>query len=313
MSRTTLVLGVDGGGTKSIGLVSDQAGNILARQETGGSNPNVVGFDGCADTLFALITAVCDDAGCKPENLRSMVLGLAGAGEVETRERIIEALGACFEDARAKVPPSVVVETDSRIALEGAFGGAPGVVVVSGTGSVVVGKNDHGDVKSVGGWGRFLGDEGSGYAIGREGVRAVMLEMEGRGQATRLRQLVANRYKWSGRDDIIRAVYQDSLDLSTLAPLVMEAAVNHDLVCQKILQEAASHLVDQVRAVVMKMGIIRKVGLVMCGGLLERNTVFANVVHLKVLKVLPQVDIRRPLFSAAEGAVRMALNQIRRT
>ena len=81
MSRNPLVLGVDGGGTKSIGLVADPSGNILVRREGGPSNVNVVGVDGAARNLRKLITECCDDARCMPHELGAVVFGLAGAGD----------------------------------------------------------------------------------------------------------------------------------------------------------------------------------------------------------------------------------------
>jgi len=312
MNRPLLVLGVDGGGTKSIGLISDQSGRILSRQEAGASNPNVVGVDASAETLFNLISSCCEEAGCSAEELRNAVLGLAGAGGTASRDRVLEALEHRFV-AADMTPPPLVIENDARIALEGAFDGGAGVVAIAGTGSVVIGKSGTGDVHLVGGWGRLLGDEGSGYAIGRDGVRAVIMILDRRGEPTRLTELFALQYRWKTREDIIEGVYHGSFDLATLARCVMEAAANHDLVSQKILQNAAAQLVDQIRAVVMRMGILRKVGLVMSGGLLERSTVFSNVLQLKIMRVLPQVEIRQPLNGPAQGALRLALDGVRKT
>ncbi len=311
MSRAPLVLGVDGGGTKSIGLISDYSGKILARKEVGATNPNVVGLEVSAKRLFELMTRCCEEARCDIHELHSSVLGLAGAGGIEFRERIVEALNAHLLTAGSK-PLPLAVESDARVALEGALDGGPGVVVISGTGSMVMGKTERGEVHTVGGWGRILGDEGSGFSIGRDGVRAVSLVLDGRGDPTKLKELFAAKYQWVTRDDIIKAVYQKGFDPSKLAPLVMEAAVNHDLVGQKILQNAATQLVDQIRVVVMRMGFLRKVGLVMCGGLLEHNTVFTNVLHLKIMKSLPQVEIRKAVHSPAHGAVRMAIDRVRK-
>jgi len=180
MSRTSLVLGVDGGGTRSTGLIADLSGNILSRREGGATNPNVVGFDESARTIFDLISGCCKEVHCSPDELRAVVLGLAGARVHEFRERIREEVNAQFLQNGSR-PLPLAVETDARIALEGAFDGGPGVVLIAGTGSIVIGKNEHGDILSVGGWGRILGDEGSGFAIGRDGVRALTAYYDGRG------------------------------------------------------------------------------------------------------------------------------------
>jgi N-acetylglucosamine kinase-like BadF-type ATPase len=311
MSRNPLVLGVDGGGTKSIGLVADPSGNILTRRESGASNVNVVGLDGAARSLRKVITDCCDDVRCPPNELSSVVLALAGGGNEQTREGIKKALSELFQKDGIKLPP-LFIETDARAALEGAFDGGPGVVIIAGTGSIVIGKTPKGDLLTIGGWGRFLGDEGSGYFLGREALRVVTLQMDRRGDATKLKQKLAETHHLGTRGDIIKAVYQEKLELSRIAPLVLEAAAENDIVSQKIIQSAALLLAEQARVIVLQMGILRKVGLVMAGGLIEHENVYSNTLHMKLMKLLPQVDVRQPLHSPAHGAVLMALERMKR-
>ena len=312
MSRRLLVLGIDGGGTKSIGLISDDLGNMLARRMGEAANANVVGVDTAAKNLFQLVNMCCEDIRCRPDELRSIVFGLAGAGREENRRRVQEAVETLFENEGLKVRP-ISIETDARVALEGAFGSGPGVAIIAGTGSIVIGKTQRGDVLTVGGWGRLLGDEGSGYYIGREALKAVMLHYEYRGDSGKLREILANKYNWSSREQIIGAVYQENFDVASLAPVVLEAAADHDAVSQNILQSAATHLVEQARVIVMQLGILRKVFVAMCGSLIDHDTVYANVLHIKLLKMLPQVDIRPVVHSPAHGAVLMALETFKKS
>jgi N-acetylglucosamine kinase-like BadF-type ATPase len=302
-------LGVDGGGTRSTGLIADLSGNILSTHEVGATNPNVVGFETSARHLHQLITKCCEDVRCDPQDLRSIVLGLAGVRVPEFRMRIVDEVNEQFVK-RGSHPLSVSVETDARVALEGAFDGEPGVVLIAGTGSIIMGKTGRGDVTSVGGWGRILGDEGSGYAIGREGIRAVTFAYDGRGDNTKLTDLLTRKYEWGSKEDIIKVVYQEGFEISQVAPLVMEAAVDNDVVCQKILQNAAGQLVDQLRVVVMRMGILKKIPVVLSGGLVETGSVFRNVLQIKIMKVLPQVEVRQPKHPPGYGAVRMAIVRI---
>jgi glucosamine kinase len=316
MSRKPLVLGIDGGGTKTIGLVGDMSANILARREVGATNPNVVGFDSAAQNIHKLILQCSADVGCSPAELRSVVLALAGAGQESTRKRLKEAVGGLFASDKTAAGSSkslpIGVETDARAALEGAFDGGPGVVIIAGTGSIVIGKTQHGDILTVGGWGRTLGDEGSGYHIGREALRAVTLQYDRRGDATKLRDIFGERFQWKSREDIITAVYQEKFDLSKLAPVVMEVAADNDIVAQKLLQHAALQLAEQARGIVMQMGILRKVGLVMSGGLIDHETVYSNTLHMKLMKLFPQVDIRPALHPPAHGAVLLAIERVKR-
>ena len=311
MSRKPLVLGVDGGGTKSIGLVADPSGNVLTRRESGASNVNVVGLEGAARSLHKVIADCCDDVRCRPDELTSVVLALAGAGEDANRQRIKDSVNELFAKEGFKSLP-IIVETDARAALEGAFDGGLGVAIIAGTGSVVIGKTNRGELLTVGGWGRSIGDEGSGYFIGREAVRLVTLQMDRRGEPTKLKEKLAELHRWKTRADIIRAVYHEKFELSLLAPIVLEAAAQNDVVSQKLLQNAALQLAEQARVIVMQMGILRKVGLVMVGSLIDHENVYSNTVHMKLLKLLPQVDVRQPLHSPAHGAVLLALEQMKK-
>jgi len=311
MGRKQLVLGVDGGGTKSIGLIADEDGNILARREVGATNPNVVGFDTSAKHIVDLILSVCEDVRCNPDEVRSIVLGLAGAGAESDRNRLLDEVHTLFAGLVEKKLP-ITIETDARVALEGAFNGGHGVVVIAGTGSIVIGKTQRGEVVTVGGWGRIVGDEGSGYYIGREALAAIALHMDKRGEATRVKDVVARTFGWETREQLIAAVYHENFDIASLAPVIFEAAAAYDVVSQRILQKAATLLADQASVIVKQMGILRKVGMVMCGSLIDHETVYANVLHMKILKVLPQVDIRPAVHSPAHGAVLLALALLKR-
>lgn len=311
MSRRSFVLGVDGGGTKTLGLLADEYGNILTRHTAGATNPNLVGFETAAKTIVKLTADSCEDGRCHIEELKAVVLGIAGASIEPNKQRLRGAVEAMFTKGGLKTPP-IVVETDARVALEGSFAGGQGVVIIAGTGSIVTGKTQKGEVLSSGGWGRIIGDEGSGYYIGREAVRLVTLMYDRRGEKTKLRDVFEEKFHWKSRDDIIEAVYQEKFDLSSLAPIVFDTAATNDIPSQKLLQQSATQLAEQARVVVMQMGILRKIGLVMLGGLLDQGSVYANVLHMKLMKLLPQVEVKSPVHPPAHGAVLMALEKLKR-
>ena len=306
---TTLVLGVDGGGTKTLGLISDQDQHILARQLVGATNPNVVGVEGSAKNIYQLISACCEEAHCTPADLRSVVLGLAGAGGTAIHKSLRDAVNALVTKGGA-APLSITVEGDTRIALEGAFAGGPGIVIISGTGSMLIGKTPQGTIHTVGGWGRVLGDEGSGYYLGSEALKAVTRDYDGRGDSGTLRRVLAQKYGWDTRDRLIAAVYREKFDIPSLAPLVLQAADNGDSISMQILQRGAAHLAEQVKALTMKMGITGATGLVMCGGLVDHETVYAKILAREIPKLCPQVEIRSAILPPAHGAVLLALEQL---
>ena len=309
MSKPVLVLGADGGGTKSHGLVANDQGVILGTYEVGGSNPNVVGFEAASDALSLLIIRCCENARCKVGELSSVALGLAGVGRKEDADRMVEEVNARLAH-HGEGPLSIAIETDARVALEGAFNGGEGIVIIAGTGSIVFGKTSRGEILRVGGWGRVLGDEGSGYYIGREALTAVTHDMDNRGYAGSLKNTFAKKFKWNSRDDIIEAVYRDGFDIPSLAPLVMHAAEHNDLVSQKILDKAATLLVEQVDTLVKQMAVAGKVQAVLFGGLMQSGSIYADAVRMKIIRSLPQIEIITPKQSPAHGAVLMAIQRL---
>jgi N-acetylglucosamine kinase-like BadF-type ATPase len=227
------------------------------------------------------------------------------------RSKLAEALRS--ESAVRGLPElPITLETDSRVALEGAFGGGPGVVMIAGTGSILIGKLPDGTVRSVGGWGRVLGDEGSGYFLGLEATKAVSREMDGREDASSLRKIFSETNGWVSRDTIIAAVYQQQFDLASLAPLVLKAAGENDQVAMAILRRAASHLADQLRAMVRAMGSQSRVGVVFIGGLIDHDTVYARLLRETITELVPFAEVRPALHPPVGGAVLVALSHLQR-
>ncbi len=309
MARRALTLGIHGNATKSVAILADETGAVLARRE--GAALNGSGFDAGARVIFILVNRCCEDARCTPADLASVVIARPGVEREEDASRFRETVTALFTKNNVKLL-SVTVEPDWRAVLEGAFDGSDGVVIVAGADTIVVGKTPRGQVVRVGGWGRLLGDEGGGFYIGREALVAVTHECEQRGTSGRLRDVLGQKFHFDTREHILSAVYQEKFDIASIAPLVIDTAAHNDLVAQRILDRAAALLADQARIVVMQMGLLRKVRLVMAGSLVDHETVYANTLHMKLLKVLPQVEIRAPLHEPAHGAVLLALGKLKK-
>lgn len=312
MPDTRLVFGADGGGTKTLGILADRAGTELARMQLGPGNPNVAGVDGAARTLLDLIAGCCDAARKSPQDIGAAVFGLAGVGSIPVRNKLYEAVRSMIA-AKSWSPVNVTIDTDARIALEGAFGGGPGVVIIAGTGSNLIGKMPDGTVGSVGGWGRVLGDEGGGYYLGLETARAVARDVDGRSHASRLRALLADRFGWETRDRIIAAVYQEKFDLASIAPLVMETAEEGDAIAIDLLQQSAAHLVDSLAALVRRMPGVSPVGVVFIGGLIDHDTVYAEILRRMIVERVPGAEVQPALYPPVRGAVLMAQHLLQRT
>lgn len=311
MTKSALVIGIDGGGTKTSAMLSDSGGIVLAHETGGPSNFQVMGAESAAAALFGLVTNLCQKAGRPIGDVHALVAGLTGAGREPDQERMRTA----FQDhARnfGALFPRLRIESDARVALEGAFEGAGGIILIAGTGSIAFGKTPEGEILRTGGWGRFIGDEGSGYVIGRDGLSAVTKELDGRGRKTLLTAMAAEQFGLSNQERIIEQVYKNNFDIAALAPLVIQAAAEHDLECGRIINRAAFELSELVRGLVLQMeratrGPRQKIPLSFIGSLLTTETVFPSIVKHKIESSLPQVVVRKPLGTPAYGAVLMAL------
>jgi N-acetylglucosamine kinase-like BadF-type ATPase len=304
-SSTAAVVGIDGGGTKTLTLLADAGGTVIARAQGGPSNQNVVGPDAAAATIARTMIECCRSAGMFVEGIAAGVIGLAGAGSPDERMNLLRLIGSHF-DATVRERLRLRIETDARIALEGAFDGGPGIVVIAGTGSAVIAKNAEGEVRTFGGWGRVLGDEGSGYFIGREALRSLLLTCDAAGALGPLERSVAEETGLRTRDQIISAVYRDNFTMPSIAPLVLRAADAGDAHALSIVNTAAGFLADQVAIAVDRLVWKDDPGIVFTGGLIDAGGLYAGMLEAAIRERTSRARVHAPLRSPAEGAVRMA-------
>lgn len=310
------VLGIDGGGTKTLGIIADLQGNVVASASGGMSNVQIAGADGTARVCFDVLERCCRRTRCKPDQLQAVVLGLAGAGREPDRLRTERAIRALARERGVHLR-NLRVESDGRIAVEGALGGNAGIVIVAGTGSVGFAKDADGNIHRVGGWGRVIGDEGSGFAIGREALRAISKHLDGRGEPTLLTALAGKILNLSDPVTIISKVYQDHFDVSSVAPLVLRAAEKGDRVARKILDKGSSELVDHVKVLLKKLRSSKKhrrgkkISVALLGGLLEYPNYFSRTLKKKIKSKFLPIKIQTPQRSPAYGAVLLALERAR--
>jgi len=242
-------VGVDAGGTGSRAVVV-RDGVVVARRDLGPIN--VLLHADAVDRLAGAVT----DAGAAAAGF-----GLAGLRSDEHARELTAELAR-------RTGARVVVGDDTDAALAGAFAGRPGIVVIAGTGSGAAGRDAAGRTVRVGGHGFLLGDEGSGYWIGREAVRAALRAADGTGPATALTAVVERAFgSLTGAETLVHQRPTDRQLLSRLVPLVAAAAsgssvpgaaadrvAGGDAVAARILAEAAAHLAELAAAVRARLG-----------------------------------------------------------
>jgi glucosamine kinase len=253
-----LYVGVDGGATRCRAMVLDRDG----RQVGGAEGPAGIVTVRAATAAAAIVAAVVrdavrdalradigddvGDAGTSPPVAR-LVAGLAGAGRADARDAARSALVA------TGIARAVEVLGDSEIALDDAFDDGAGILIVAGTGSMALGRKASGreaPQARAGGWGVVLGDEGSGWWLGINGLRAVARATDGRGPATTLTRILLDALSLPGPAAMISRVDGASKgEIAALAPLVLRAARDGDAVARQLADDAAGELAAAAAAV----------------------------------------------------------------
>ncbi|HXI44243.1 MAG TPA: BadF/BadG/BcrA/BcrD ATPase family protein [Bryobacteraceae bacterium] len=233
-----LFLGVDGGQSSTKALIGDEAGQVLGAGAGGPCNHAgaAEGREKLARAVRESVAAACARANLNVEQVRFEAACFGMSGGPEDKQNIL-----------AEILPAatLVVTHDALIALSGATAGEPGVVAISGTGSIAFGRNAAGATARAGGWGFLFGDEGSGFDIVRQAVRAALRFEEGWGPETALhRALVADA---GARDanDLMHRLYTEEWPrprASRLARIVDGMALDGDAVACEILLNAAQQL-----------------------------------------------------------------------
>jgi len=304
------VIGIDGGGTKTHAVIVGMDGGMLAESFGGPTNLQTVGIKTAASTIFDLINETCSKAQCPAEYLQNVVLGLAGAGRASDRAELSNTILAVA--LKKKFPlKNVAIETDARIALEAAFAGGPGIVVIAGTGSIALYRTEDNKILRAGGWGYLLGDEGSGYSIGRDALNYVMRQYDGRSEKTELTNKALAHFQVDKVEDIIPKVYGGNTDFASFAPKVFEAVVERDRVAHTVIVKNSTEIVELVRILTMKVRPKKKLPVALMGGLLESENVYSKMVKDRIIHSLPNVVIQKPKFPAAFGATIIGLHAFR--
>jgi N-acetylglucosamine kinase-like BadF-type ATPase len=300
----TFVVGVDGGGTSLRAVVATRDLEVVGSSHTAGANPSVLGRTEAAQRIIAAVREALADAGVPPEAVAAAALGIAGAAASHSAEWLCQVARQALPTAR------VVPSADYEIALAGANGRLEGVLISAGTGSVAYGVNPQGRSALAGGWGYLLGDEGSGYWLGREGLRALTLAQDGRGPGTVLQESLPEALGLAlDRTALIRWLYADPTsrvgEIAALAPAVLAAADRGDGVAADIVGRAARHLAGLGRAVAARLGLACP-QYALAGGLLAQP----NPLSTALCQQLGLPSIPKPQYPPALGAAILALRAL---
>jgi N-acetylglucosamine kinase-like BadF-type ATPase len=304
MSTASYVIGIDAGGTKTVCQLADATGTLVAEARAGGANLQAVGELEVEKVLYHVMEAAIGDREIVP---RAICLGIAGVDRPDDAAVVRSILRRIGFQAR------LLVVNDALVALESGAPSQPGVVIISGTGSIAYGRNAAHEAARAGGWGHVLGDEGSGYWIGRAALRAVLRESDRRGPATALTALLLEHFGIAQAQGLLHEVYYSNLRpsaIGSLATCVDGAFREGDAVAIGILRAAANELEGSGMTVARRLGLVgQDFTFVLSGGIFRAIPWLREELERRLTLAAPGCRAMLLTREPATGAVLLALQE----
>lgn len=303
----TIVVGIDGGGSKTHAIVADESGNSMGEATGPGSAVKPGEEEASAEVIATTVREALENAGMANVTPRVLCVGVAGAGRENAKQALWQAL------AGREIANDVVIHTDTAIALDDAFGDGPGVLLIAGTGSAAFGRSPAGTTGRCGGWGPIIGDEGSGTWIGRRALSIVTAAADGREAQTALTGAVLTAAEVNEVSELIPwAASATREQIAALAPVVFTVADGGDLRANAVVSLAVEELMLHIRALGQQLfGDERAaIPVALAGGLMTKGTMLRKRLEHRLRAAVPGAQVKSGPIVPARGAVRGALRFI---
>lgn len=293
------IIGIDGGGTKSSCVFADESGKPIYETSGGPANFLIIGTENAAYNILTAIQSGLRKLEASAENISMILCGAAGAGRKHHSESLKNAL-------MKKLPEEIkiFVESDARIALEGALAGEPGAILIAGTGSVIFGKDGSGKIFRAGGYGRVIGDEGSGHSIGAATLNLISKMIDGREAEGEMLQDFNVIFHIDNEDDLINLVHNPGFDIPSIAMFTIKSAEKGIPEAEKILDQESDELIKHITAIKNKLNL-KPLKLVLIGSLAENSNYYSKLL-IKKINRLENVELTKKQYSPEMGAILMA-------
>lgn len=292
------LIGIDGGGTKTLLRAATFDLQPLGEAKGGASNLTALEEDAVKTNLTDLLNGFFASSGLKPEDCAGLVLGTAGA----TTAGAQAVLKGLFAELLPNTP--VIITNDAIPMLFAGSGSGTGMVLVSGTGSVCFGRNTDGTLFRAGGWGHIIGDEGGGYAIGRDSLIAIMEAYDGRGPKTLLTDMIYDHLDLTGPPDLLDWTYRrgnGKAEIASLSRFTEKAALQGDEAAIAIFDRSAADLAKLTAAVASNLPPEGHVCVITGSNLTK-----APLLREKLTALQPHIRFIISEKDAAEGCLLMA-------
>lgn len=293
-----LVCGIDGGGSVTKVVIADLHGNIVNYFSVASINHYGVGIEKAKKCYSGIAATLNEKLGCLPSVI---FVGHSAFSTLVDKEKVEELTDGVFQNA------VVIFHADVYSALLAFTMGKAGAVLIAGTGSMACGIDANGTYHTVGGWGQTLGDEGSGYYLGIEGMKAAIHGFEGLAESTILTDKLIQYFKVEKLEEVIEKFYNPPIEKKEVAAFAVEvdaAAMMGDAVAIKILEDAAHWLYRLAIAIAHKCNT-DNVGYY--GSAINHNNTIRTILKQKL--TAHNITLAKPIFTAEIGAVFGALQE----
>lgn len=302
-----IVIGIDGGGTKTKAIAINSAGSVVAESSASGMNYNFIPLEEAVKNACEAIRGL---------KLNQPVCAV-GIGDASLDDETKNMLTIRFvENLRKMIGISdgvpIHIKSDAFMALYGLTGGKPGVLIISGTGSMGVGMDSFGNMYTVGGWGNPSTDAGSGYDIAVRALCAVFNATDGVGPATSLTEKALSFFNVDKPRELINIFNSADCkhsDIASFTPVVAQCAQNNDVMACSILKQAAQRLAEYACSLLDKIGECNCL-LGMYGGIFQHNEMVRKLFIQQITSKFSRVSIIFPKLPPEMAAARYALDKM---
>lgn len=297
-------IGIDSGGTKFEIVITDFQKKVIYSGKYPSCHYSVHGAEKTAEVLSGYIRKSTKKKSLKLEHCKGICFGIAGAREEFDRKKLTR----LFKNKLGV--KNITVVTDAKNAITAAFNGGDGIILIAGTGSVLYGKYK-GKLNRVGGWGRILGDQGSGFIIGRDGLRELVKEYDERGlgkEESIFSKLVRKRFNITSKN-IVDKVFAQHFEIQRVVECVIEAAEKKDKVCLKIVNQAAEDLLNNIKLYLKLAKVKRKIEIAFIGSVIENDHILSQALRRGIKRDLKNVSVVKKRNEPTMGAIYIAMGE----
>jgi len=290
-TKAKYLIGIDSGATASEALLVPVLGGKETVKKYQPINFNILGFDESLKRLIHIIKDSSKKTGLK--KIAYIVAGISGARGEKDRKKLAKAASETLKFKNIAVYPDTAIAFASIFShFERNCG-----ILLAGTGSVLYFVNSKGIIERYGGWGRILGDEGSGYWIAREALNRITLSYDRRGKKSKLEQVLKNKFGIN-KENLIKKVYHQNFDIARFTKYVFLEAEEGDSVSKKIIKEAAEklsgHFIPPKKT---------KATIALCGSLFTEEKLLEKHLRKIVKKEFPNITLIKPEREPVWGAI----------